>query len=110
MPKYPELELYIDDAWRKTAESLQVLNPADESVIGALPIAASSDLDDALESAVRGFKVWRRTAPAKRAEILLKAAAIMRERIDEIAYSITVEHGKPLQQARAEVVRGCEFF
>ncbi len=34
----------------------------------------------------------------------------MRERIETIAYSITLEHGKPIVQARAEVIRGCEFF
>ena len=41
---------------------------------------------------------------------MLKAAALMRDRIEEIAHSITLEHGKPLSQARLEVVRGCEFF
>ena len=41
---------------------------------------------------------------------MLKAAALMRERVEEIAYSITLEHGKPIAQARLEVIRGCEFF
>lgn len=110
MTRYPDLQLYIGGTWRKTAQTLPVLNPADESVIGALPIATQSDLDAALAAAADGFKVWSRTSPAKRAQIMLKAAAIMRERIEEIAWSITLEHGKPLAQARLEVVRGCEFF
>ena len=107
---YPDLHLYIDGAWRKTGAELPVLNPADESVVGAAPIAGHADLDDALAAAERGFKVWSATSPAKRAEIILRAAALMRERIDEIAHSITLEHGKPLAQARLEVIRGCEFF
>lgn len=107
---YPDLALYIDGAWRKAAESLPVLNPADETVIGAVPVASRADLDDALAAAERGFRVWSRTGPAKRAAIILKAAALMRERIDEIARSITLEHGKPFPQARLEVIRGCEFF
>jgi len=41
---------------------------------------------------------------------MLKAAALMRARIDEIAHAITLEHGKPFAQAQLEVVRGCEFF
>jgi succinate-semialdehyde dehydrogenase/glutarate-semialdehyde dehydrogenase len=107
---YPEPMLYIDGGWRKTAETLPVLNPADETVIGAVPVAARADLDDALAAAERGFRLWSRTSPARRAEIILAAAALMRERADEIARSITLEHGKPLAQARLEVIRGCEFF
>ncbi|MBN9274860.1 MAG: aldehyde dehydrogenase family protein, partial [Mesorhizobium sp.] len=102
--------LYIGGSWRKTADSLPVINPADESVIGAVPVASRSDLDDALAAAEQGFRVWSRTSPAVRSEIILKATALMRERIDDIAHSITLEHGKPFAQARLEVVRGCEFF
>jgi succinate-semialdehyde dehydrogenase/glutarate-semialdehyde dehydrogenase len=110
MTTYPDLKLYIGGAWRTTAEEQPVLNPADESVIGAVPLASHADLDDALAAAADGFKVWSRTAPRTRAEIMLKAAALMRARAEEIAHSITLEHGKPLTQARLEVVRGCEFF
>jgi len=110
MTTYPDLKLYIGGAWRQTAEEQPVLNPADESVIGAVPLASHADLDDALAAAAEGFKVWSRTAPRTRAEIMLKAAALMRARAEEIAFSITLEHGKPLAQARLEVVRGCEFF
>jgi succinate-semialdehyde dehydrogenase/glutarate-semialdehyde dehydrogenase len=110
MSQYPDLQLYIGGAWRKTAESLPVLNPADEREIGRVPVATRSDLDAALGAAAKGFKVWGRTSPARRAEIILKAAALMRERIEDIAYSITLEHGKPIAEARAEVIRGCEFF
>lgn len=110
MMQYPELQLYIGGKWRKCAGSQPVLNPADEAVIGAVPVATKADLDDALEAAAQGFKIWRKTSPARRAEVILKAAALMRARIDEIAYAITLEHGKPFPQARLEVIRGCEFF
>ncbi len=110
MTAYPDLKLYIGGAWRKTSDSLPVLNPADESVIGAVPVAARADLDDALAAARDGFRVWSRTSPRARGEIMLKAAALMRARIDEIAHAITLEHGKPFAQAQLEVIRGCEFF
>lgn len=110
MVHYPDLRLYIDGAWRKTGTDRPVLNPADETVIGALPIAATSDLDDALAAAAKGFRTWSRTAPAKRAAMLRKAAALMRERSEEIARSITLENGKPISEARLEVIRGSEFF
>ena len=89
---------------------LPVLNPATEDEVGRLPHADRSDLDDALEAARKGFRVWSKTPPVERANVLLKAAALMRERQEEIAAAITAEHGKPLPQARLEVIRGCEFF
>lgn len=110
MTGYPDLQLYIGGAWRKGSETIPVLNPADEREIGRLPVASHADLDDALAAAEQGFRIWSRTAPRDRAAVILRAAALMRERIDEIAHAITLEHGKPLQQARLEVIRGCEFF
>ena len=65
---------------------------------------------DALAAAEKGFETWRHVAPIERAKVLMKAAALMRERQEEIALAITAEHGKPLPQARLEVIRGCEFF
>ncbi len=110
MHQYPDLKLFIGGIWRGTRDGLPVLNPADESTIGAVPVATRSDLDAALEAAAQGFKVWSATAPRKRAELLLRAAMLMRERMDDIAHSITMEQGKPYSEARLEVVRGCEFF
>ncbi len=110
MSNYPDLHLYIGGEWRKAADDLPVLNPATEEEIGRLPHAAIGDLDDALEAAEKGFEVWRHTAPAERARVLFEAARLMRERQEEIAQAITAEHGKPLTQARLEVIRGCEFF
>jgi succinate-semialdehyde dehydrogenase/glutarate-semialdehyde dehydrogenase len=110
MTHYPELQLYIGGNWKKAADGLPVLNPADETVLGMVPLATRSDLEVALAAAADGFRVWSKTAPAKRSAIMLKAAALMRDRVEEIAYSITLEHGKPIAQARLEVIRGCEFF
>jgi succinate-semialdehyde dehydrogenase / glutarate-semialdehyde dehydrogenase len=110
MPSYPELKLYIDGKWRAATETISVLNPFDESVIGRLPVARQSDLDDALTSAAKGLQVWSRTAPRVRAEIMMRASALLRERADEVAHAITLELGKPIKQARLEVIRGCEFF
>lgn len=107
---YPELKLYIGGAWRDAETDMPVVNPATEEQIGRLPCAAPRDLDDALEAAIKGFQLWSRTAPRKRADMILRAAQIMRDRQEEIARAITLEHGKPLAQARLEVIRGAEFF
>ena len=110
MSDYPDLGLYIGGAWKKAVDTQPVVNPATETIIGRVPVATRSDLDDALEAARNGFKVWSAFSPRKRAEIMFKAAALMRERSSEIARAITLEHGKPFNQARMEVVRAAEFF
>ena len=88
-----------------------MLNPADESIIGAAPRRLAMPISTMRSPPPRRAS-GSGAAPrrAARAEIMLRAAALMRERIEEIARSITLEHGKPLAQARLEVVRGCEFF
>src|SRR6201992_1460925 len=106
---YPDIELYIDGRWKR-AGGVPVINPADESVLGTVPTATRADLDDALAAAERGFKIWRKTSPAKRAQIILKAASLMRQRADEMAVAMTMEQGKPLEQARLEIVRGCDII
>jgi len=110
MTTYPDLQLYIGGEWRTTSDSSPVINPATEEQIGRVPVARSNDLDDALSAAQSGFEVWRDTSPKERADLIRTASALMRDRQDEIARAITLEHGKPFAQAQLEVIRGCEFF
>ncbi len=109
MQNYPDLKLYIGGKW-KSASGSPVINPADETILATVPHATQADLDDALEAAGRGFKIWSRTAPAKRAEIILNAARIMRERVEPMAVTMTLEQGKPIAQSRLEILRGCEII
>src|SRR5690606_41052663 len=97
MTQYPKLKLFIAGEW-KSAEGEPVLNPVDESVLGTVPHATRADLDRALAAAQEGFQVWRNTAPAKRAEIVLKAASIIRRRTEEMAVDMTLEQGKPIRE------------
>ena len=69
-----------------------------------------ADMKDALSAAEDGNRAWRRMAPVKRAEIMRRAAQILRGRADEIATAITLEQGKPRAQARIEVLRACEII
>ena len=85
---YGELGLFIDGAWRKNGGSNKgedVINPATEKPLAHLPHASQSDLDEALESAKKGFVVWRATSAYDRCKIMHKAADLMRERHDAIS-------------------------
>jgi succinate-semialdehyde dehydrogenase / glutarate-semialdehyde dehydrogenase len=109
MAGYPELKLYIGGEW-KSAEGIPVINPADESVLGTVPHATRADMKDALATAEEGFRLWSRTSPAKRADIILRAAQIMRGRVEDMAMAMTLEQGKPIVQSRLEILRGCEII
>lgn len=102
---YPTLGLYIDGQFigandRKTQD---VINPATEEVLGQLPYATKEDLDHALASAAKAFKTWQHSSPMERSAVLRKAAQLARERTQEIAHNLTLDQGKPLVEAIAEV-------
>jgi succinate-semialdehyde dehydrogenase/glutarate-semialdehyde dehydrogenase len=79
-----------------------LINPATGAVLGELPLADTADLDRALEAAAKGFEVWRKTPAEARGAVLKKAAALLRERADQVARIATLEEGKTLAEARIE--------
>lgn len=102
---YPDTLLLIDNTWTPGSESRwqDVVNPATGGKIGRVAHASVDDLHLACAAAQRGFEIWRATAPHDRSALMRRAAAILRERIEHIAPLITLEQGKPLQEARAEL-------
>src|SRR5882672_10223344 len=80
-----------------------VRNPANGNVIAELPCATRADLDVALESAASGFLRWKAVSPLERGKILRKAASLLRERSESIAQIMTMEQGKPGEEARWEI-------
>lgn len=108
---YPRIGLFIDGEWiYQTQSSQEVRNPSDESILGVVPHAGDEHLARALAAAERGFRTWRNTPPEDRVALIQKAVALVRERADAIARTITLENGKPLAQARSEVARSASFF
>jgi succinate-semialdehyde dehydrogenase/glutarate-semialdehyde dehydrogenase len=110
---YGELGLFIDGAWRKNGggnKGEDVLNPATEKPLAHLPHASKSDLDEALESAKKGFAVWRATSAYDRCKIMHKAADLMRERHDSISKIMVLEQGKPYPEARGEVIVSADII
>ena len=88
----------------------EVIDPATGEVIGTLPLATSADLDAALNNAAKGFRIWRDTPAEKRAAALNGAAKLLRERAGDIAWMMTREQGKPLAEARGEVMYSASLF
>jgi len=109
---YRDQGLFIAGGWRQASggDSMAVIDPATEEEIGAIPIATTADLDAALQAAQRGFEQWRGVSGHERGALLRRIAHGIRERADQIAKQIAREMGKPVAEARAEVLAGAEQF
>ncbi|MEU4211218.1 aldehyde dehydrogenase family protein [Streptomyces sp. NPDC026206] len=89
--------MYIDGSWRPAAgrDTIEVLNPADEQVIGAVAAGTAEDVDAAVRAARAALPGWAATAPALRAEYLAALRDALAGRREEIAATVTAELGAP---------------
>jgi len=111
-PAYKNTQLFIDGKWTDGdgGKPIDVLNPVNNERIGSVSIASKAQLSAAVEAAGKGFKLWKNTSVLERSAILRKAAALLRENVDATAYLLTLEQGKPLNEARTEVNVSADIF
>lgn len=103
--RYPNIKLLINNEWveGEKGNTLDVLNPATEEVLGKVACASTPDLKKAAEASAAGFEVWRATSPWHRRVVMLRAASLLRGRTEHIATLITQEQGKPIAESRSEL-------
>jgi len=108
----PRSSLLIGGEWRPASNGARydVVNPATEEIIGYAPQAGAADALDAVEAADRGLQKWRRTDPWTRSKVIRRISRLIDERRKEIARLITVEMGKPLDQAEGEVQATIDLY
>ena len=101
----PDVQLFIGNEWIDAAsrETYSLINPATGEIIGRAAKAGAADLADAVEQAATGFATWCHVAPYDRSKILRSAAELLRKRGSTVARLITLEQGKPVAEAAAEV-------
>src|ERR1700748_2546738 len=97
-----EFTMSIDGQQQRAAERFGVINPATEEVFAEAPECTPGQLDQAVASAERAFKTWKRDEEARR-KLLLTAAEKLQAHATELARTLTLERGKPLAQAAGEV-------
>ena len=86
-----------------TDNTLDVVNPATEEVIGQVPACGKDELDRAVSAAREAFKTWRRTSREERQNVVLAISNAIKENADELFRLLTSEQGKPHQQAQQEI-------
>ncbi|HEY3598668.1 MAG TPA: NAD-dependent succinate-semialdehyde dehydrogenase [Paraburkholderia sp.] len=103
---------YIDGEWSAGADSqdFAVLNPADNSEIARVPNLAAADAKRAIAAAHAALPAWRAKTGKERAAILRRWYDLIVANADDLAAIMTAEQGKPLAEARGEVISGAAFI
>ena len=107
-----ERKLYIGGAWADAADGKRVAiaDPATGAPVGSSALASRRDVDRAVEAAAKALPAWAETHPDQRARILHRSADLIAERVDAIAETLTCEQGKPVPDAKKEILFGVEVI
>ena len=93
----------IDGEMISTARTLDVINPANEQVVGHVPSCGAEELDRAVAAARRAFKTWSKTPVDERRKVIQAMAGVIQANFDELYRLLTTEQGKPHAQAQFEI-------
>ena len=105
-----EIPNHIGGLWSKSAarEFIDVTNPATGELLARTPFSTATEVDSAVSAAKTAFAAWRRTPAGERIQYLFKLKNLLEEHIGELARLITIENGKTLGEATAELRRAIE--
>lgn len=107
-----EWRMFVDGKFvqAEKQQTYEVKNPSDGSTIAIVPDAGKEDALKAIAAAKEAFKSWSKVTAKERGNYLRRVQEILTQRIDEIARLITLENGKPYEEAKKEVAFGLDYF
>jgi len=104
------LQNYINGKWvSSTAGKFrEVTNPATAEILAKVPVSSVAELDDAVQMAHKAFQSWRKVPVTTRIQYMFKLKELLEDNFEDLARSITLEHGKTLDESRGEIRRAIE--
>ncbi len=101
---------FVGGRWVPSAatDTVDVHNPARGTVIARTPCSTAAEVDAAVQAATAAFPAWAETPPVVRARVMFAFKAKLEEHFEEIARTVTTEHGKTLDESRGSLRRGIE--
>ncbi|MBB1600933.1 NAD-dependent succinate-semialdehyde dehydrogenase [Variovorax sp. UMC13] len=113
--QHPELfrqQCHIGGRWVDAADgaTLQVTNPADDSVLGSVPRLTAADVRGAIDAANAALPGWRETSAKERSRLMRRWFDLCMAHQDDLAMLLTLEQGKPLAEAKGEIAYGSSFI
>ena len=99
-------KMFIDGKWCDAdgGKTIGVINPATEEVLAEVAYGGRAETKRAIDAAAKAMPAWMKLTSWDRAKVLKKTADLMRERADAIAKTLTMEQGKPVAEAKAEIL------
>ncbi|HVC34393.1 MAG TPA: CoA-acylating methylmalonate-semialdehyde dehydrogenase [Chloroflexota bacterium] len=101
---------YVGGEWVASSATTrqQVVNPATGQALAEVPLGTAQDVEVAVAAAQAAFSSWRQTPPQQRVQPLYRLKRLMEQNHDQLARTVTEEHGKTLEDARGAVQRAIE--
>lgn len=101
---------FIDDCWVGSEQRFAVIDPATGSPLAAVANLGVDDTQHAIDAAARALPAWQAKTARERSAVLMRWFHLLQEHVDDLACLMTAEQGKPLAEARGEVLYGASFF
>ncbi|HEY9222560.1 MAG TPA: NAD-dependent succinate-semialdehyde dehydrogenase [Variovorax sp.] len=113
--QHPDLfrqQCHIDGRWVDASDgaTLDVTNPADDSVLGTVPRLTAGDVRSAIDAANRALPGWRDTSAKERSRLMRRWYDLCMAHQDDLGMLLTLEQGKPLAEAKGEIAYGSSFI
>jgi len=105
-----DYKLLINGKLYDSNNKLRVTNPVNGQLVGTIPCLTRQETRDAIEAAHRAFKTWSGKIPLERSRALREVSEIIRKNAEALSVLLTKEHGKPLNDARKEILGSADVF
>src|SRR4030042_5458977 len=104
------LQNYVNGKWvtSNSGKFRDVSNPATAEILAKVPVSSLAELDDAVQLAHKAFQEWRRLPVTTRIQVMFKLKGLLEANFEDLATSITLEHGKTMDESRGEMRRSIE--
>jgi malonate-semialdehyde dehydrogenase (acetylating) / methylmalonate-semialdehyde dehydrogenase len=101
---------YVGGRWvpASTGQSLSVVNPATGDLLGHVPLSGPPDVGAAVAAAAGAFREWREVPAVERIQVLFRVKALLEQQVDDLAATLTREHGKTRSESAGELKRAIE--
>ena len=103
---------FVNGLWTdsKNGKTIEVNNPATMEIVGKVPNFTAEETKSVIDHADKAFQSWKNTTAKERSIILKKWSDLIIEHVDDLAKIMTIEQGKPLAEAKGEILMGASYI
>ena len=109
-PNLLKTESFVNGKWLSKSQTFEVKNPSDETVVAKVSDMGRAEAKQAIEGASKAFETWKLTSAKERGEILKRWDGLITENWDDLSMILTLEQGKPYEQATHEMMGNSGFL